>query len=198
MPDPNEAELRSKIWEQVWTQSRHLEGMRSQYLGFFFTALLAITAVAGKGLADHQLATDASLVTFALLLAGLQLLTGFLLMAIRRIGMVLLGYSQSIKLIRQSMADPQPAWAELPERSTSGLLSTQRAAESVLWASLVLFAAALLASAVRAVTVSVGEGTQVVCWLAFMLAATVTAICAGARPESQATPESRKAADSIG
>ena len=56
--DPTGADrpaLQEQIWEQVWAHSRHLETMRSQYLGFFFTAALAVAAIAAKDLAKDGL-----------------------------------------------------------------------------------------------------------------------------------------------
>lgn len=76
-------------WEQSWIQSRHLETMRGQYLGFFFTAVLGVTAIAGPGLIDDSLRTTGSLQILAALALGLQTLTGFLYLAVTRINAVL-------------------------------------------------------------------------------------------------------------
>ena len=76
-------------WEQSWVHYRHLESMRGQYLGFFFSAVLGVTAVAGPQLIDDSLRTAGSLAVVATLLAGLQTLAAFLYLAVARINVAI-------------------------------------------------------------------------------------------------------------
>lgn len=167
-------DLKGKVWEQVWAHSRHLETMRSQYLGFFFTAALAVTAIAAKDLADDGLKTSGSLIAFSALMLGLEVLTAFLLLAVKRIGDVLSQYRNSEQLIR---GDSSEKWAQLPGPSEDPALSTQGAAEGVLYAALGLFLAALVAGAIR--SAEVGGGTAAVCWVAFGLGLVAAVACLG-------------------
>jgi hypothetical protein len=82
-------EFTMREWEQAWIHTRHLESMRGQYLGFFFTAVLGVTAFAGPRLADGSLRTPASLLTVAMLALGLQLASGFIYLAIVRLNEVM-------------------------------------------------------------------------------------------------------------
>lgn len=175
MTTQGDTELKNKIWEQAWSHSRHLESMRSQYLGFYFTAVLAVTAVTAKELAGGGLKTTGALIAFSALVLGLEALAAFLLMAIKRIGFVLGSYRKSVLAIKNSLPGGDESWADLPGPATNRLVSTQGAAEAVLYASLVVFCGALVAGAVRSGTV--GGTTQIVCWLAAALALTVTASC---------------------
>ena len=45
--DPELLSAKWRIWDQAWEQSRHLEVLRGQYLGFFFTAVLVARKVKG-------------------------------------------------------------------------------------------------------------------------------------------------------
>ena len=167
--------LKSKIWDEVWAHSRHLETMRSQYLGFFFTAVLAVTAIAAKDLAANGLRTTGSLVAFSALMLGLEVLAAFMLLAIKRIGHVLGEYRKSVLAIRDTSADGTASWAQLPGESEKYAVSTQGAAELVLYASLAVFLVALLGGAIRS---DVVEGlTSGVCWVAFALGAIAAVVC---------------------
>jgi hypothetical protein len=167
--------LKGKIWDEVWAHSRHLETMRSQYLGFFFTAVLAVTAIAAKELAGDGLRTTGSLIAFSALMLGLEVLAAFLLLAVKRIGRVLGDYRQSVFAIRDASRDRTAAWARLPGSADSYLGSTQGAAESVLYASLVVFLAALVGGAVRSHVI--GGLTSGVCWAAFGLGLVAGVAC---------------------
>jgi len=96
-------EFTLREWEQAWAHTRHLETMRSQYLGFFFTAVLGVTALAGPRLADDSLRTSGDLLTLATLALALELLTGFLYLAVVRMNKVLGFYSKQIETISRWM-----------------------------------------------------------------------------------------------
>jgi len=168
--------LKGRIWDEVWAHSRHLETMRSQYLGFFFTAVLAVTAIAAKDLAANGMRTTGSLVAFAALMLGVEVLTAFMLLAVKRIGHVLGEYRKSVLAIRDSSPDHAQSWAALPGESERYAVSTQGAAELVLYGSLLVFLAALLGGGIRSTDV-VGGQTSVVCWVAFALGAIAAGMC---------------------
>ena len=90
-------------WEQAWAHTRHLETMRGQYLGFFFTAVLGVTALAGPRLADDSLRSSGDLLTLAVLVMALELLTGFLYLAVVRVNKVLGFYLKQIEAISRWM-----------------------------------------------------------------------------------------------
>lgn len=96
-------EFTLREWEQAWAHTRHLETMRGQYLGFFFTAVLGVTALAGPRLADDSLRTSGDLLTVAVLALALELLTGFLYLSVVRMNNVLGFYSKQIETISQWM-----------------------------------------------------------------------------------------------
>ena len=187
------AGLKEKVWDQAWSHSRHLETMRSQYLGFFFTAVLAVTAIAAKELADDGLGTTGSLIAFVSLMLGLEAVASFLLLAVKRIGDVLDGYRTSILTIRDQSRESTAAWAQLPGASESRLGSTQGAAEAVLYAALVVFLFALLGGAIRSHVV--GGWTSGLCWVAFSLGLIMCgASISRARPRRGSTNETPVAA----
>jgi hypothetical protein len=105
MSDESErSTVKWRIWEEAWAQSRHLEAMRSQYLGFFFTVLLGVTLFGAKEVADQGFRTATSLVLFSILALGVELLATFLLLAVARIGDVLAKYATVIEAIRDDHA----------------------------------------------------------------------------------------------
>jgi len=104
-----------KSWDEAWAQSRHLESMRSQYLGFFFTVLLAAAVFAiREGIKGEWLSSSALLLPFVLAL-GVELLAAVLLAFVRRIGEVLVYYTRVIAAIRDEQVvdgPDRPSWAE--------------------------------------------------------------------------------------
>jgi hypothetical protein len=150
-----------KSWDEAWAQSRHLESMRSQYLGFFFTVLLAATFFAIKEGAKGGWLSSGALLLPIFLALGVELLAAVLLAFVRRIGEVLVYYTRVIVAIRdEQIADlglGRPSWAEpWPLSNTIGprwrLRSTQGASQLVLEASIVAATAAQLALAIRVAT----------------------------------------------
>ena len=150
-----------KSWDEAWAQSRHLESMRSQYLGFFFTVLLAAAFFAIKEGAKGGWLSSSALLLPVFLALGVELLAAALLAFVRRIGEVLVYYMRVIVAIRDDrlvdVGPDRPSWAEpWPLSNTIGprwrLRSTQGASQLVLEASIVATTVALLALAIRMAT----------------------------------------------
>lgn len=99
-------ELRSELvlreWDQAWVHSRHLEDLRRHYLGFFFTALLSVTAFAGYFARRHP-SPSASLLTISALALGLQMLSMYLFLAVSRVNEVLDHYLNVVQRIRDQL-----------------------------------------------------------------------------------------------
>jgi hypothetical protein len=91
--------VRWRLWEQAWAQSRHVESMRSQYLGFYFVVAVATGGVVAKQLADGGTDSDASALVWASAGVALDVITAFVLLAVLRFGEVLTAYSQTIWII---------------------------------------------------------------------------------------------------
>jgi hypothetical protein len=181
-------EFTMREWEQSWTHTRHLESMRGQYLGFFFTAVLGVTAIAGPRLANGALRTPSSLLTVAILAMGLQLLTGFLYLAVLRLNEVLGYYLKIVLAIKAWMASSgaavdlnQYAEAPKPSRPWAG---TSGVSQWVLQIGLVGFPVALCGTVVRSASVTGLSATTVTCAvaLAVSLATAVVVILGSATP----------------
>jgi hypothetical protein len=179
-----------QAWGQAWEQQRHLESTRSQYLGFFFTAVLGVTALAGPRLADDSLRTAGDLLTVAALAVALELLTGFLYVSVIRLNRVLGQYTELIRLISSWMEENGAALdlasfigESPPARRWTG---TSGSAEVVLKGTLlglpVLSAAALL----RAIEVSASAVVVGFCALGLALGGlVVVAVWAGLASEGK-------------
>jgi hypothetical protein len=183
-------EFTMREWEQAWSHTRHLESMRAQYLGFFFTAVLGVTAIAGPRLADDSLRTPSSLLTVAILALGLQLLSGFLYLAILRMNEVL-GYYLKIILAIKSWMLSRGAELDLsqyaePPRPSRPWAGTSGAAQRVLQVGLVGFPVALIGTFTRSVDVTGFSMTTVTCAaaLAAALATALVAMLGSATPTS--------------
>jgi hypothetical protein len=92
-------EVRWRLWEQAWAQSRHVESMRSQYLGFYFVVAVATGGVVAKQLVDGGTDSEASALVWASAGVVLDVVTAFVLLAVLRFGEVLTAYSQTIWII---------------------------------------------------------------------------------------------------
>lgn len=91
-------------WDEAWAHSRHLEDLRRQYLGFFFTALLGVTAISASYLARRHLSPSGSVLTIAALALGLQTLAVYLYLAVSRVNVVLDHYLEVVWAIRDQIA----------------------------------------------------------------------------------------------
>ncbi|HEX4435258.1 MAG TPA: hypothetical protein VH061_00535 [Solirubrobacteraceae bacterium] len=182
--EPNE--LIWKSWDEAWAQSRHLETMRSQYLGFFFTVLLAAAFFAIKEGAKGGWLSSTALLLPVFLAIGVELLAAALLAFVRRIGEVLVYYTRVVVAIRDDqlvdVGPDRPSWAEpWPLSNTIGprwrLRSTQGASQLVLEASIVATTAALLALAIRVTTLkSASTALIVFCIVAAVMGAVIAAL----------------------
>jgi heme/copper-type cytochrome/quinol oxidase subunit 4 len=88
-------------FQEAWTQYRHIESMRVQYLGFFFTVILGSLGFAITMLKDLS-GKNVSLLFFGLLsmIWVLNWLTIFLYTSVRKSGFVLGHYNNVINNIR--------------------------------------------------------------------------------------------------
>jgi hypothetical protein len=169
-------------WEEAWSQSRHLEAMRGQYLGFFFTAMIGVIAIAGPSLVDDSLRSAGSQILLATLAFGLQTLSGFLYLAVNRTNEVLRHYQEEIVAIRavmipasQDLVDLTPfKWPPKPSRDWA---TTSGVATRVLQSGLVVFPVTLACTAGRAVQLD-GLSTSAIFCLVLALASIVVGLLA--------------------
>ncbi len=179
-------------WEEAWSHTRHLESMRGQYLGFFFTAVLGVTAIAGPSLADGSLRTSSSLLTVAALAVGLQLLSGFLYLAIIRLNEVLGYYLKIILAIKAWMLSNGAAvdlspYAETP-RPARPWAGTSGVSQRVLQVGLIGFPVVLIATVARSVDMTGLSVTTFVCAAALVIAfATGAFVVLGDIPPGEGT-----------
>jgi hypothetical protein len=149
-------------WEQAWNQVRHFETMRAQWLGFFFTAVLGVTAIAGPKLDASSTKSILVIVALALIL---EAWSAALYLAVARLNEVHLYNDQIIFAIRDVTMSSPPAAVDLtiykypphpPREGRLGgsLASTKKASELVLLLGVFLFASILAGDVVRAATFS--------------------------------------------
>jgi hypothetical protein len=91
----------AREWEQAWNHYRHLETTRTQYLGFFFTVLVASIGLA-VGLLKDVKPPDLPAVLFGLFVLAevVFLITLGLYTAIKKTGYVLKRYETIINSVR--------------------------------------------------------------------------------------------------
>lgn len=158
-------------WEQAWAHSRHLEIMRGQYLGFFFTAVLGVTAIAGPRLAEDSFRSPSSLLILAALVVGMQCLTAFLYLAVIRLNAVLSYYLRIIFVIRNTMIPASSGVVDLtplqrPPDLVRPWAGTSNVAENVLRLGLVGFLLVLVGTMVRALNLLGWTTTTIFCSVA--------------------------------
>lgn len=102
-------------WDEIWSHSRHLATMRMQYLGFYFTALLAVAAIAGNQAVESSLRTNGSLVAVSFLGASFSVLSAYLYLAVERLNSVNSHYDELIFDFGRRVRDEFGASFELPE-----------------------------------------------------------------------------------
>lgn len=190
-------ELVWREWDEAWTHSRHLESMRSQYLGFFFTALLAVTAVIASRVVKDALHSPGSLLAFAGLVLGLDALAAFLYLAVVRINEVRWYYDQIIFKIREEIGSNYSTPVDLtslrlPPVPPRGRVST--VAKTVLGTAVVGCPIALIAAVVRAATVDPVSGlTVAICCVAVVFSLTIAGLVVWAmKPDSSIDYKSEK------
>lgn len=175
------AALVLREWDEAWAQSRHLETMRSQYLGFFFAATIGVTAVTAKQLADDSLGSAGSLLSLAALALGLQILSAVLYVAVVRINRVLNYYQRLIFAIKTQIHERPGASVDLrayerwPQPTRTGwagrVSTTQGTAELVLVLATSMFPLVLLGCLARAATQPrISAATIAFCAVAFFAA----------------------------
>jgi hypothetical protein len=184
--DPELLAAKWRVWDQAWEQSRHLEMLRGQYLGYFFTAILGVAVFLGKDIADGSLRTVGSLVVLAVVSFLLDLIAAFLLLAVARIGDVLLHYGVMLRGIQDELRtqtgaeETTPLWLRVPTESAAGrrrLRSTQGAAEAVLQLSLVAFPMILIAPAARSLVLhEIPVPTKAICLFVFLAGCAVSGV----------------------
>jgi hypothetical protein len=177
-------------WEQSWIQFRHLETMRGQYLGFFFTAVLGVTAIAGPGLIEDSLRTTGSLQVLAALTLSLQALTGFLYLAVTRINAALAFHQRRIFAIRDVMIPASSAIVDLslfarPPTPPKDWARTSGVATHVLNLGLMAFPIVLAGALARSTQVSGLSVTTVSCLVGLLVGVVVGLVArlGGGRPE---------------
>jgi len=98
---PSKAEtLMLHDYQQAWDHTRHLETMRSQYLGFLFTIALGSIALGVPVVGSGALNNPVQLVALSSFLAVLFLITVLIYISVRRFGIVYAQYQDAIYLIR--------------------------------------------------------------------------------------------------
>jgi hypothetical protein len=180
-------------WDQAWTHYRHLETTRDQYLGFFFTAVLGVIAIAGPRLADDSFSSPSSLVILATLTVGLEFLTAFLYLAVIRLNSVLAQYLKVIAAFLETFVPASREVVDLRELANLPVpvrpwAATSRVAENVLRLGLLGLLVVLGGTLVRAVGV-LGWSTTTLYCVAAMVAGLITA--AAVRFGFLGTPASR-------
>jgi hypothetical protein len=83
-------------WDQAWAHYRHLETIRAQYLGFFFTAVLGVIAIAGPRIVGAFPHSERALLLAAALVVALQFFSGFLFLMVARLNEVIEFYGHQI------------------------------------------------------------------------------------------------------
>lgn len=145
-------------WDQAWNHYRHLESARSQYLGFFFTVLLASVGLAISFLKDVKPADQDTVIIGLLILTFVVfLITIGLFTSIKKMGYVLWRYEVIINSARQEIGFPSceefpfnlPDMPSYPKKIfNSRLYSIQRLAEIILGVtSIILLSLCIFATA---------------------------------------------------
>jgi len=201
MPDDDlGTALTLREWDEAWAHSRHLETSRAQYLGFFFTAVLAVTAFTTQKLSGSALFSSAALVTLVLLVLGLHLLAAFVYLAVLRINAVLHYYQRVIFAIRDGVALNYRPAIDLKEYSRpptvpardlrSRLRTTQGVSELVPLLGVTAFPLVMAGAVVRAFTLPhVTTATLILCVVGFVGALATCVLCrlATRKPSSEET-----------
>jgi len=88
------------VWEQAWNHYRHLETMRIQYLGFFFTFLIASFYLAVGLMKEIKYEENASIIFGLLVLTFVNfLMTIGIFTAIKKMGFSLIRYRILMKKV---------------------------------------------------------------------------------------------------
>ena len=152
-------EVAQAEWLQAWNQVRHFETMRGQWLGFFFTVIIGVLAVAGPRL---DVGESASLALIAALAIALQLFSSALYLVVSRLNEVHTYNDMIIYKLRSRMQEEADVFGTIPAHPPAppramrvGTLGTTKGvSEYVLFGSGAMLAVILGLDAVRAFTTS--------------------------------------------
>lgn len=87
-------------FEQAWNHYRHLETMRGQYLGFFFTVALGSITLSIPALSGGALGNILQILALSGFVQVFFLLAAFIYISVRKLGIVLTHYERVITVIR--------------------------------------------------------------------------------------------------
>lgn len=146
-------------FDQAWMHYRHVESMRTQYLGFFFTISLGSTALAVPAVSADALDNPSRLASFAVFLWVFSAVASFIYISVRKAGPVLSHYEAVMRAVRERWYT-SPDDTDLPSLfdvrvrlagvARSAAFSTQWSAEWTIRFFHLLATAALLLLMVRA------------------------------------------------
>lgn len=134
-------------WVQAWNQARHFEAMRGQWLGFFFTVVIGVLALAGPNV-DIDKAD--SRVLIAVLALVLEVFSVAVYLVVARLNQVHRYSDTVITAIRDGTSESAtvPLEGDLarapgpPRRGRAGKLATTKGvSEAVLFGSVIALAA---------------------------------------------------------
>jgi hypothetical protein len=145
---PNEHELLLREYDNAWLHNRHLETLRSQYVGFFLTFLAATVAFAGSR-ASEAYGSPAKATELSVLLMSISAVTWFVSVSIRRWGVVIRHYDVVIlEIRRRSLSAHSDSLVRIKPRSGVGI---QQAAEITLLAAHVAILASVTILLIRVI-----------------------------------------------
>ena len=172
--------------------------MRGQWLGFFFTAVLGSTVIAGPKLDANS---SRSILVIAVLALILELCSAALYLAVARLNEIQLYNDEIIRAIRKVAMSEPPAAVDLtrfknPPRPPRGagvgdLASTKKVSEMVLLVGVVVFLAVLAGDVARAATFSrISTVALVSSALAACAGLVIAGFCVWARREGKPPTQS--------
>jgi Zn-dependent protease with chaperone function len=176
-------EVAQAEWLQAWNQVRHFETMRGQWLGFFFTVIIGVLAVAGPRL---DVGESASLALIAALAIALQLFSAALYLVVSRLNEVHTYNDRIIYKLRSRMRDEADVFGTIPAHPPAppramrvGTLGTTKGvSEYVLFGSAAMLAVILGLDAIRALTTSgITAETRVFTLAAALFGVALVAFC---------------------
>jgi|GEM_PF-6934287 hypothetical protein len=155
--------------QEALNEARHMETMRNQWLGFFFTAIVGTTAIAGPRLKG---VSTQSILVVAVLALILEVLSAALYLAVARLNEVARHYDKIISAIRVKTRSKPPAAIDLkkyqnppplPRKGRLGSLAgTKKISELVLMLGVTLFIAVLIADFICAIWFSGISGLAII------------------------------------
>jgi len=204
-PEPDKGdELLTREFDQAWNHYRHLESLRSQYLGFFFTLTIGTAAFAVPALRKPSLDQAPTVLAAGAFLTIYCLFIMTLYLAVRKAGVVMDQYDDVIQYVRGHCYENSPHGDKLrcirdrPHAVMQGrlrpLFSIRLGAESTLMSFAVLAIIGGFAVVVRMIQIH-GSTPQVMAAIAVVLppAGLVLAIAALDRRKTNAVVSTQRA-----